>query len=319
MPDYTAGGVDAGTLEDSYIELFKTRDARVARLWEHAEILYSAGKLTVDDVIGYINDVLTSVDQIAYSFDRLFSADFIAKILDNLDNTNFIAKILDNTNLSIQKGQEIVDAMSNPSKIGIGGRRGYLGDDWEDNKLTSRDKAAVVATTLDKIFQKFRPEWEVCYGTWGVDAGVLYENSGSKGWIRTPSSKAYGTWKYKGRLSSTASDCEPNCFFIHDDVGTNDPETNGNGYEIALADEGNFVLRKISGGTASNLSSVTWSPDTEWHEIKVTRADDDTFECFLDGVSKITTTDSEITTSEYIYLWTQSVAGRAEFDDLEVY
>ena len=53
------GGIaDAGTLEDSYIELFKAKDARAARLIPHAEVLYNAGKLTAAEVAAYLNDVL---------------------------------------------------------------------------------------------------------------------------------------------------------------------------------------------------------------------------------------------------------------------
>jgi hypothetical protein len=62
LPPQGVGGVgviDAGALEDSYIELFKKKDPRAARLFPYVELLYNAGKLTADDIAGYINDVLT--------------------------------------------------------------------------------------------------------------------------------------------------------------------------------------------------------------------------------------------------------------------
>ena len=99
-----------------------------------------------------------TIDELAVKLNDADAA-LAASYFDNLFGAPAIAKILDNANLSIQKGQEIVDAMSDSSKIGIGGRRGYLGDDWQDNKLTNRDDAATTPTDLSKIVQIFRPEW----------------------------------------------------------------------------------------------------------------------------------------------------------------
>jgi len=115
------GGIaNAGALEDSYIELFKARDARAARLWEYAEILYNAGRLTIDDVAGFINDVLSSIDQIAYDFDKLFSVDFIAKVLDS-DNLSAdkAASICDSPSISSSKLKAILDTgkLTNADKI----------------------------------------------------------------------------------------------------------------------------------------------------------------------------------------------------------
>jgi len=346
MPDYTGGGgvVDAGALEDSYIELFKARDPRAARLWEYAEILYSAGKLTADDVAGFINDVLLYIDKIAYDFDRvLFSVDFVAKILDSanlsadkaasildnanlsvdkaasiLDNANLsetkLQAILDNENLSIQRGQEIVDAMSNKEKIGTGGRRGYLADDWEDNKLTNRDRAATLATTFDRIFQKFRPEWDTVSGTPEVSNGRLFFDNSLE--MQVPSDFVVGAWQFKFEWSESSDTDESYCFirFMYVD----DDNTYFLKLDAFVSAETRNGLGKIVNGVGSGL--LSFAIDLGEHTIKITRDSDGNFEVFYDGVSKGTATDTNITTSNYINIkYTQKTYGNLYLDDLEVY
>jgi len=90
------GGIaDAGALEDSYIELFKKRDARAARLWEYAEILYNAGKLTVDDIARYIIDTQVPNPKIVYYFKNLFSANFVQKVLYAMVDNGYYDKVLE--------------------------------------------------------------------------------------------------------------------------------------------------------------------------------------------------------------------------------
>jgi len=312
------GGIaDAGALENSYIELFKARDARAARLWEYAEILYSAGKLTVDDVAGFINDVLPCIDKIAYDFDRaLFSVDFIAKVLDSANlSADKLQAILDDANLSIQRGQEIVDAMSNPEKIGIGGRRSYLGDDWEDNKLTNRDKAATVATSLDKIFQVFRPEW----------SGAISNASVSEGVVTITASNAEIYVNY-GRNIGTKLHAICYCA----DRGTNDWHIAQ--FRFIRVDENNFYYvgpgadgttwRKRFGKVVNGTHTELWNPTTGSSNTGTWEVKGDgngKYEVFLNGVSQVTKTDTDITENYGVGLASAgNKSNGVKFDNLEI-
>ena len=76
-------------------------------------------------------------------------------------------------------------------------------------------------------------------------------------------------------------------------------------------------LCKTVSSSSSSLISGSWSIDTEWHIIKVTRDSSDNFELFFDGVSKGTTTDTILTSSKQIRL--HAYQETQKFDDLEVF
>jgi hypothetical protein len=124
--------VSAGDLEDSYIELFKTKNPRAARLWPYVELLYNAGKLTADHVAGFINDVLTYVPKIADDFENLFTAPFLAAVVNSaslavsksasiFDHANLSASkiysILAHANLSADRTQSILYNMTSATKV----------------------------------------------------------------------------------------------------------------------------------------------------------------------------------------------------------
>jgi hypothetical protein len=105
--------VSAGDLEDSYIALFKAKDSRAARLFEFAELLYNAGKLTADDVAGFINDVLCFssewIAKLATDFESFFSTPFVASVLNSAAiTTSNAVSIFDNANLSAARAYSIL-------------------------------------------------------------------------------------------------------------------------------------------------------------------------------------------------------------------
>ena len=258
----------------------------------------------------YVTENTTKdVADLASIFDNAnLSADKAASIADNTNLTEAkLQSILDNTNLSIQKGQEIVDAMSDPTKIGTGGRRGVIGDDWNDNKMTSRDSASVTPTALSKIFQNFRPEWS---GTdFSVSGGEIYTTK-NPGYTSTPSIIAVGTWGFKAKLGDTDNSYDWRIVFISSATGDS-----GDGYVFYKYGGGSFRLARLDSGTYTDLISTTASSDTNYHEYKVTRDSDGNMEIFEDGVSKGTTVDTTYTSSSYIVL--RGSYG-AYFDNLEV-
>ena len=235
-----------------------------------------------------------------------------ASIADNANLSEAkLQAILDNTNLSIQKGQEIVDAMSNPTKISTGGRRGYIGDDWEDNKLSSRDKAATVATALDKIFQTFRPEWTVKAGTITVASGRIEGDAAGANEVQTPSSITEGTWEVDIIILATGAGQIIGFIYQDDD----------NRYTAGNSTPGgtrSWFLRKCEGGTSTDLIQSPWTEATGTYRLKVTRDSSGNFEMFVDGVSKGTATDTFLPTANYIALRVDDDNSSA-MDNLEVY
>ena len=260
-----------------------------------------------------IESTTKDVADLASIFDNAnLSADKAASIADNANLSEAkLQAILDNTNLSIQKGQEIVDAMSNPTKIGTGGRRGYIGDDWEDNKLSSRDKAATVATSFDKIFQTFRPEWTVKAGTITVASGRVEGDAAGINEVQTSSSITEGTWEVDIIILATGSH-QLICIIYQDD---------NNFYEAGNTTPGgtrSWCLRKYEGGTITDLIQSSWTEATGTYRLKVTRDSSGNFEMFVDGASMGTATDTFLPTANYIVLRVDDDNSSA-MDNLEVY
>jgi len=268
---------------------------------------------TIDELVVKLNDA---------------DAALAASYFDNLFGAPAIAKILDNANLSIQKGQEIVDAMSNPSKIGSGGRRGVIGDDWEDNKLTTRDGAAAVATTLEKIFQSFRPEWSITSGSDRVAAQnnrlEMWNVKGDSTEVLMSISQTNTDLTCKFKWTFDKPSYKTQIRFIKTDGGDYYYVQGG----VWSSSENNITLCKNVGGGESILldsgtasSATAGAPD---QEVKVVKSGSN-FELFVNGVSKGTATDSDITTSNVFEI--RGMGGdledtgdsRCHIDNFEIY
>jgi hypothetical protein len=106
-----AGAIDPGVFEDSYIAFFNAKDSRAARVFYFAEHLYNAGKLTLNSIALYANDVLSS-DFVADAVQRCFSASFAASLLGNSNlSISKVAQILTSRPLSILKAIDVVTLM----------------------------------------------------------------------------------------------------------------------------------------------------------------------------------------------------------------
>jgi len=260
-----------------------------------------------------------NIDEIAHIMDDPeMAADKAASIFDNLTEAK-LQSILDNTNLSIQKGQEIVDAMSDPTKIGTGGRRGVIGDDWEDNKLTTRDKAATVATTLSRISQKFRPEWDTTNANTkiSVESGhiKIVASTDYNKYIKITDNIAEGTWKIKQRLGAVNAARGYNHTLSFMFIDTD------NFYSAYISGFDNYVrFDKFVTGSITHLIAGSITRDTDWHEVKITRDADGNFELFYDGTSKGTTTDTSHSSGDLVIGQLREVNDEDVYvDDLEVY
>jgi len=184
-PQGVGGGapLDAGVLEDSYIARFKALDPKVARLFGYAEALVSAGVLSVDDVVKYANDVL-STSAIAQFCDNVFSISFSVSILTSAYMPiSKAVEILSDVNLSANKTQSILYNMVD--------QRLY---DMLFNIITfdAPDASYTANTTLSTGVNRYR-NLSIASGvtlTLGAEPGVIIANSITNsgtiasGWIK---------------------------------------------------------------------------------------------------------------------------------------
>jgi len=315
---------DVGDVAE-FIDLLN-EDALLAKCIDHSNLsvakaasIFDNANLSAAKAASIADDANLTAAKAASIFDNAnLSAAKAASIADNANLTEAkLQAILDNTNLTIQKGQEIVDAMSSPSKIGTGGRRGIIGDDWEDNKLASRDNAATVATALGKIYQSFRPEWTVEAGTVTAEGGNMKLTT-EDAKVSCSSSVVTATFKSNQKSDNCGSS---NMGILWDFICKDDSNeyTVYFQFESAEGSDDDFQLRKTVGGSESVIINSLWTVDLNWHEIKVTRDTSGNFELFLDGVSKGTVTDTDVTTSSYIKYREWGTAITCYVNDLEVF
>ncbi len=151
------------------------------------------------------------------------------------------------------------------------------------------------------------PVWSVTSGGWQIynisNSQYLYGNNSSiTDIITTPSTQAYGTWNFDYSFQTTANTTNQIIRFFTSASSTALQTTNG--YYVYVDGGGNIFLKKLTGGTASNLISSSWTANTVWHSVKVIRDFDNTFKLYLDGVLKGTSSsDNTFTTSSYVGLW----------------
>jgi hypothetical protein len=111
FPPQGAGGIaDAGALADSYVELFKEKDVRGIVILPYAEYFYNAGKITVDDVAAFINDVIDDIAFIALHFEIFYTPPFAASILNSSGlSVSKASAIINDENLSLPKAVAIMN------------------------------------------------------------------------------------------------------------------------------------------------------------------------------------------------------------------
>ena len=107
--------MDAGALEDSYIQLFKNKDPRATRILQYSEVLKNAGLLTDNEIVSYIENNVPA-DYTAFIFGYYFSTDYAAFLLDNYFTKDYVRDVLNSYNLREDKAWDIVRAMTNSEK-----------------------------------------------------------------------------------------------------------------------------------------------------------------------------------------------------------
>lgn len=147
------------------------------------------------------------------------------------------------------------------------------------------------------------PLWTVVAGTWNATNGYLETtNSTSTDFtIYALSTQAYGAWEMRFRHeSNSTNNCVIRWYFMYG--GNPDPANAlATGYYLfSNTANSNFKLIRDDGATVWELISTTWTDDTNWHTVKITRNSNNGWNMFLDGASKGTAIDGTYATSSYI-------------------
>jgi len=291
--------------------------------------LLDGDSLTAADAATHVNSGTYTDALMASAFDSSYlAAAKAASIMDNanltaakaasiMDNANLTAakaaSILHDANLSIQKGQDIVNAMLHKGKPTINSRVALVKDDFEDNKVTNRDRAGIYDANYIYLFM--RPEWKGETVNTSVSGGVLT--------ITASDSEIY-------------VDCESNqgtnlhaiCYC--EDRGTKDwhiarfvfirVDENNYYYVGPGADGANWRKRfgKLVNDTHTELwSATTTSSNTGTWEVKADGAGN--YEVILNGGSQTTITDTDITKNYGFGLAsTGPVSDGVKFDNLDI-
>lgn len=156
------------------------------------------------------------------------------------------------------------------------------------------------------------PTWTAT-GSWSAANGYLSGTSAGA-YISVPNT-AMGIWEAKFRYTNVSMGTPwPRIDFQFMSSTAN---TTGNRYSVIsyLPSEGSEYSLMRSG---TNIITSTWTPDTNWHTIKVSRSSSGLFELFMDNVSKGTVTDNTYTASSYMVIYITQTAHERQFDDIRV-
>ena len=229
-------------------------------------------------------------------------------------NTNLsisrIDAILNNVNLSDSKASQIIyetdvatrDLSACSNVIGTA----EIVDDWQDNKLTSRDSEATTPILIPSPFVQdttvFRPEWTIVAGTPSVGSGVLTLPANAQ--VSISSTFNVGTWE---------------CLMVAAGGGTHYFLLQSGGvdkYECKRQDDASIGLFDCVDGVWI-IGPNACQDETIASIIKMTRDDSSGWEIFEGGVSKGTVTDSTTTSFDELHLCTLNQS--SNFDNLKVY
>jgi fibronectin type 3 domain-containing protein len=136
------------------------------------------------------------------------------------------------------------------------------------------------------------PMWTVGAGSWAISADgnkVLHDGAALDDQIYTPSNQTSGSWEYRFRWPAIATGTTVNLqagFYLF--LGS--AGLGGNGYEIlataGAASTKSVSLYRVDGASHTQLvgTSGNWTPDTNFHVVRVNRSSTGRFDLILDGV-----------------------------------
>jgi len=133
-----------------------------------------------------------------------------------------------------------------------------------------------------------------------IPAGVKYVEavSSSSNIVSFNSDKAYGTWEQELFIDLGSSSPFVSLDFISEQEFGNNYKT-GNGYSIVVSHSTNLTLRRNALGSSVNIDTITFTGETRWYKVKITRNLSGLFKVYFDGVLVLTGTDTTYTTSNF--------------------
>ena len=315
------------------------------------------------DRIAAIYNSMGAVSIASYDLENKFDAADAASIIDNakltaaraasiFDNTNLtVAKaasifmntnitiatiddILGNENLSDSRASDIIyetdvatrDLSACSNVIGTAA----IVEDWADNKLTSRDSDATTPILLASPFVQdantIRPDWTSDAAGCNLAAQnqrlEFWEDTGGSGtpYVSISTTHFEGEWAWKWTNSGYTSMGYVALLY----------STSGDYYRVQGGRSGtnqqNIKLYKYISSTDTLLIDTgthTIEGLIPTQEIKLSRDSAGNFEIFVDGVSKGTVTDTDLTSIDtlkiYVTLGTDATGHtKVRFDDLVI-
>ncbi len=142
-------------------------------------------------------------------------------------------------------------------------------------------------------------------GSWGTTGGVQVDHTiggagvSRRGYIYRAQTHYAGVFQLDFKFDATSSQTIKFSF-----SGQSAGLVDSDYLDISISPALGTLSFPSSGG-----GSATWTPDTNWHTIKVVRYGDGTIKVYLDGTLKITNTSPVTTSSVFVYIEHGSSAG----------
>ena len=201
-------------------------------------------------------------------------------------------------------------SMSAAKTLRIGGLRGLLLDDWNDNKLSSRDNFGAVQPGVSEFgsgdFLSTRPEWSIREGSVSASsATLLYPPFGYTALVTASMFQSFYTgdvfscfWRF--RTGGVEIGSSGRSILIYLTPGNSQCCGNIAGdylvLEAMICDNSSETMRLIVKKRLNNVTTVmiqsAWNADTDWHSIGLEGDGNGGFTLFFDGQPKGSCSDS---------------------------
>lgn len=209
----------------------------------------------------------------------------------------------------------------------------YLEDDWDDNKLTSRDSPAegyflhpsdgLLSGDMeagDALKGVYRPEWTQGQGASSRTSAtsstlqITGSATGDTAGVKTPALATVGSWSFDYQYV-TAPDTR-DVTYMRFIVQTRANDEYQIGEFLGGSDE--WRLTKLDSGGATVLASTSSQQDQDPHSAEATRTSYGGFEAFRDGSSVGTATDTFLPNTPDKLIFENRNEGTIQFDNLVV-
>jgi len=217
----------------------------------------------------------------------------------SIDGTDITGATIDGTDVTeiTVDGDTVFSAFSGPDD------QIYLHDDYNDNKLSSRDNSDTV--TYKGVTGVYRPEWTTfdSLNLPSVSGGAV-NMTGGDGIVADINLNLNETitWRWEIDMTNNVGGSRTglHLFTEQKSVSASDHAVQ-EGYDVFVRDSGSVGLERTESSGISRSGLITKSGGlTSTHTIEVTRTSAGTFELFIDSVSEGTATDTTYTNPQFM-------------------